>query len=103
MKKQILIFLLFLGLLAPLPAQILGPQLLSLTYTTVASGSGATIAAGARSVLFIVNADFDGTIGGMAFNGGKDASLPFPAMGEHTYPAINYTRSGGTLRIIETR
>lgn len=78
----------------------LSAQLRTGSYLVSASG---TVKGGCRSVTFIFSSDFTGTVDGLAYTGAADASMPFPAIGEHTYGVIAYTRTAGSIRIREIR
>lgn len=73
------------------------------TVTSSAVTAGGTVAAGARSVMFIFAPDFVGTVDGVAYNFANDSSISLSAQDNDTLEAIAYTRSAGTLRIVETR
>lgn len=69
------------------------------TFTSSAPTSGATIAAGAKSVGVVFSSDFAGTFNGAAasstiYPGGKTISVINP---NDTLPAIPYTISAGTM------
>jgi hypothetical protein len=58
-----------------------------------------TVDAGAKSVTFIFSSDFAGKVGGVSFDGTKDASIDFPAPNGETLGPIDVIVSAGTVRI----
>lgn len=67
---------------------------------TSSTAAGSTTA-GSRYVLFIFSSDFVGTIGGVAFTGAADSSLELRAPEGDTFAAIPWTRSAGTVRVVQ--
>lgn len=65
--------------------------------------AGGTVTAGCRTVTFVFSSDFSGTVNGVTYSGATDTSRTFKDIGEHVYRAIVYTRSAGSIRILETR
>lgn len=68
-----------------------------LTPAGSAVTSSGTVAAGKRSVTFIADSSFTGTVLGVALNASE--SITFTAPVGFTLGAIVYTRTAGTLRI----
>lgn len=67
---------------------------------TSTTSDGATTA-GKKVLIFILSSDFTGTIGGVVFTGSADSSLELRAPDGYTFAAVSYTRSAGTLRLIQ--
>ena len=63
---------------------------------TTATSSG-TVTAGAQTVLFETSGDFSGSIHGATFL--SNGFLPYPPVPDHTWPAIPYVVTTGTLYI----
>jgi hypothetical protein len=91
MKKLALLFL------------ALVPSVFADTLTTTAATSSGTVSAGAIQITFVASSDFVGTI---------DGAFPIPASAGFTATATNgsggldaipYTRTAGTLYIMEVR
>lgn len=69
--------------------------------TSVSVAASGNVTAGAFSVSFLPSSDFDGTIDGIAYLGSEWQVIPFQASEGKTLPAIAYTRTAGTLKIIK--
>jgi hypothetical protein len=67
---------------------------------SVVSASG-SVTAGARYVDMLFSVDFDGTVLGVAVLGSALTGYSFPPIAEHTYAAIAYTRSAGSITIFK--
>lgn len=65
--------------------------------STAATGSG-SVAAGSKSVAFVTSSDWSGNINGVAFPASASKNISVISAGD-TLPAIDYTRSAGTLYI----
>ncbi len=68
--------------------------------TAVVSG---TVREGARKVTFLFSTDFAGTVLGATFSGAANSFLTIDAPNDDTLGAIAYTRTAGTIRIVEVR
>ena len=68
---------------------------LSISASSVTSSG--TVTAGAQTVLFETSSDFTGTINGITFL--ANGFLSYPPVPDHTWPAIPYVVTTGTLNI----
>lgn len=66
-----------------------------LTLTSAANVAGATIAAGAKRIVFVASNDYSGNIDGVAFPANGTITLD-PGTG-YVLPAVTFTRAAGTL------
>lgn len=75
------------------------------TLAVTASGSlvsvSGSVVSGARYVDMLFSSDFDGTVLGVAMLGSAITGYSFPVIGEHTYGAISYTISAGSINILK--
>lgn len=69
--------------------------------TTSTSAAIGSTTAGKRSVTFILSSDFAGTINSATYAGTADAVVQFEAPVGTKLSAISWTRTAGSLRIIE--
>lgn len=73
----------------------------ALTVSASVVSTSGSVTSGARYVDMLFSSDFDGTLLGVAILGSALTAYSFPAVGEHTYPAIAYTRSAGSITIVK--
>lgn len=66
-----------------------------LTLTSAANAAGATIAAGAKRIVFVADTSYVGNVDGVAFPANGTLTLD-PGTG-YVLPAVAFTRSAGTL------
>lgn len=69
------------------------------TITSTVATTGATIAAGAKSVSFIFSSDYAGAVNGATIDPAVTASKSFNAPGPDTLPAIVYTCTAGSVTV----
>ena len=79
---------------------VYGVQRTPAISTVSASG---TVTAGVRRVTFVFSSDFAGTVLTATFAGATDSSITIEAPAGDTLAAIAYTRSAGSMRILEVR
>lgn len=76
------------------------PAAVQRTATTTLATTNGSVAAGSKSVVFGVSADFSGTIDGVAVDPDNFASVPYVAPNQDTLEAIAYTVAAGSLLIV---
>lgn len=69
------------------------------TITSTVATTGATIAAGAKSVSFTFSSDYAGAVNGATIDPTVTASKSFNAPGPDTLPAIVYTCTAGSVTV----